>query len=77
MTNTADGWWNSGWRSTLPEEKERYMKEGLFAKSMTGKSYSCSLPLDLWIEITMNKGSKMKAGWKRILKNEKMLLTHT
>ena len=25
----------------------------------------------------MNKGSKMKAGWKSILKNEKMLLTHT
>ena len=27
--------------------------------------------------MTMNKGSKMKAGWKRILKNETMLLTHT
>ena len=62
--------------NTLPEEKERYMKEGLFAQSMTGKPYSC-LPPDLWIEMTMNKGSKMKAGWKRILKNEKMLLTHT
>ena len=52
------------------------MREGLFAQSMTGKPYSC-LPLDLWIEITMNKGSKMKAGWKSILKNEKMLFTHT
>lgn len=62
--------------SSLPEEKERYMRDGLFAQSMTGKPYSC-LPLDLWIEMTMNKGSKMKAGWKRILKNEKMLLTHT
>ena len=27
--------------------------------------------------MTMNKGSKMKAGWKSILKNEKMLFTHT
>jgi serine/threonine protein kinase len=27
--------------------------------------------------MTMNKGSKMKAGWLRILKNEKMLLSHT
>ena len=52
------------------------MREGLFAQSMTGKPYSC-LPLDLWIEMTMNKGSKMKAGWKSILKNEKMLFTHT
>lgn len=62
--------------SSLPKENERYMREGLFSQSMTGKPYSC-LPLDLWIEMTMNKGSKMKAGWKRILKNEKMLLTHT
>ncbi len=62
--------------SSLPDEKEKYMRDGLFAQSMTGKPYSC-LPLDLWIETTMNKGSKMKAGWKRILKNEKMLLTHT
>ena len=62
--------------SSLTEEQEQYMRDGLFAQSMTGKPYSC-LPLDLWIEMTMNKGSKMKAGWKRILKNEKMLLTHT
>ena len=62
--------------SSLPDEKEKYMREGLFAQSMTGKPYSC-IPLDLWIEMTMNKGSKMKAGWKSILKNEKMLFTHT
>ena len=59
--------------SSLPDEKEKYMREGLFALSMIGKPYS-RLPLDLWIE---NKGSKMKAGWKSILKNEKMLFTHT
>ena len=62
--------------NTLPEKKERYMKEGLFAQSMTGKLHSC-LPLDLWIKMTMNIGSKIKAGWKRILQDEKMLLTHT
>ena len=27
--------------------------------------------------MTTNKGSKMKAGWSRLLKNEKILLTHT
>ena len=53
--------------SSLPEEMTTFM-EGLFAQSMTGKPYSC-LPLDLWIEMTMNKGSKLKAGWSRILKN--------
>eukprot|EP00112_Aurelia_sp_Birch-Aquarium-sp1_P017443 Seg4042.3 transcript_id=Seg4042.3/GoldUCD/mRNA.D3Y31 product="hypothetical protein" protein_id=Seg4042.3/GoldUCD/D3Y31 len=62
--------------SCLPEEKAQYLYQGLFAQSMTAKPYSC-LPLNLWIEMTMNKGSKMKAGWKKILKNEKMLLIHT
>jgi len=62
--------------SSLPEEKARYLRDGLFAQSMTGRPYSC-LPLDLWIEMTMNKGSKMKAGWLKILRNEKMLLTTT
>lgn len=62
--------------SSLPEEKARYLRDGLFAQSMTGRAYSC-LPLDLWIEMTMNKGSKMKAGWLKILRNEKMLLTTT
>ncbi|KAG1664228.1 hypothetical protein GQR58_019910 [Nymphon striatum] len=60
--------------NNLPEETALYMKEGLFAQSMTGKPYSC-LPLDMWIEMTMNKGSKLKAGWLKILKNEKVLLT--
>ena len=59
--------------STLPDEINAYMKDGLFAQSMTGKPCTC-LPLDLWIEMTMNKGSKMKAGWKSILKNETMLV---
>ena len=62
--------------STLSPDMDAYMVNGLFSQSMTGNSYSC-LPLDLWIEMTMNKGSKMKSGWKSILKNENMLLTHT
>ena len=61
---------------SLPDGISCYMEEGLFAQSMTGNPYSC-IPLDLWIEMTMNKGSKLKSGWKNILKNEKMLLCHT
>lgn len=58
----------------LPEDKAMHFRNGLFSQSISGNPYSC-LPLDLWIEMTMNKGSKMKAGWLKILKNEKMLLT--
>ena len=29
--------------SSLPDEKEKYMREGLFAQSMTGKPYSVCL----------------------------------
>lgn len=60
--------------STLPVEVSSYM-EDIFSHSITGNPYSC-LPLDLWIEMIMNKGSKMKAGWKSILKNETMLHTY-
>ena len=60
--------------SCLQEEKAQHMPDGLFAQSMKGKPYSCLL-LDLWIEMTINKGSKMKAGFLRILKNEQMLLS--
>ena len=62
--------------SSLPDDKAQYMYEGLFSQSMTGQPYSC-LPLDLWIEMTMNKGSKMKAEWSHFLKKEPMLLIHT
>ena len=47
----------------------------IFSHSITGEPYS-SIPTDLWIEMTMNKGSKMKSGWQRILANEKMLCAH-
>lgn len=70
-------WLQEFWLSmkTLPKDISSYMPQ-LFAQSITGKPYSL-LPLDLWIEMTMNKGSKLKAGWLKILKNEKMLLMHT
>ena len=42
---------------------------------MTGNAYS-SLPPDLCIECTINKGSELKAGWKRLLKNEIDLHIH-
>jgi len=44
----------------------------MFAQSMTGNPYSC-VALDIWIESTMNKGSKLKSGWLAILNNEKQL----
>ena len=44
----------------------------IFADSVTGQPYS-SLPTELGIEMTMNKGSKMKAGWQRIFGNEAIL----
>jgi len=58
---------------SLTQEQDEYMSQGLFSQSLTVMSYSC-LPLDLWIEMTMNKGSKMKSGWVYIyiLKNEKL-----
>ena len=55
----------------LPEDKAFHLRNGLFSQLISGNLYSC-LPLDLWIEMTMNKGSKMKAGWLKILKNEKI-----
>jgi len=71
-------WLQEFWLATsdLPGDKAQCLHDGLFVQSMTGRPYSC-LPLDLWIEMTMNKGSKMKAGWLKILKNKKMLLTTT
>ena len=47
--------------SSLPDDQAKYMGEGVFAQSMTGKPYSC-LPLDLWIEMTMTKRFKYE-GW--------------
>ena len=35
------------------------------------------MSLDMIIEVTMNKRSKLKSGWLSILKNEKQLLVHS
>ena len=59
-----------------PADPETYFANDFFAQSMTGKPYSC-LALDIWIEITMNKDSKLKSGWLAILKNMKQLFSHT
>ena len=61
--------------ASLPNEKITFLSRN-FAQSMTGLPYSC-LALDMWIETTMNRGSKLKAGWLAILDNEKQLLTNT
>ena len=45
--------------NNLDEEKAFYMRSGLFSASMSGRPFS-ALPHDQWIEMTMNKGSKMK-----------------
>lgn len=60
----------------LPAEQAAFMEDGMFAQSMTGNPYSC-VALDIWIESTMNKGSKLKSGWLAILNNEKQLLSNT
>ena len=53
--------------SSLLQEHCQLIRE-IFSQSLTGKAYSSLLP-DLWIECTMNKGSKLKERWKRLLKN--------
>lgn len=60
----------------LTDEQAAFMDSGLFAQSMTGNPYSC-VALDIWIESTMNKGSKLKSGWLGILNNEKQLIANT
>ncbi len=61
--------------SSLPPDQTQFFSSN-FAQSMTGNPYS-SIPWDMWIEMTMNKGSKLKAGWLSILRNEKQLLSDT
>ena len=61
---------------TLPADQAAFMEDGMFSQSMTGNPYSC-VALDIWIELAMNKGSKLKSGWLAILNNEKQLLSNT
>ncbi len=60
----------------LSEEENYYMKQGLFSASLSGLPFS-AIPYDQWIEVTMNKGSKMKGAWIGITKNEAMFNIHT
>ena len=55
--------------TTLPLDHIKFLHTD-FTQSITGKPYS-NMAWDMWIECTMNKGSKMKSGWLSILKNEK------
>ena len=61
--------------SALPANRRNFL-ENNFAHSLTGNPYS-GQALDMLIEVTMNKGSKLKSGWLSILKNEKQLLVHS
>ena len=56
---------------SLPEEQNEFSK-AYFVQSLTGRPFS-AMPLDMWIEVTMNLGSKLKAGWLQLLQNEKQL----
>ena len=60
----------------LDEEKAFYMRSGLFSASMFVRPFS-PLPHDQWIEMIMNKGSKMKGGWIGITHNEEALQVNT
>ena len=55
--------------NNLDQEKASYMNAGLFEASVSGQSFS-ALPHDQWIEMMMNKGSKLKGGWIGITQNE-------
>ena len=61
--------------TNLPPNQIEFLREN-FAQSISGHPYS-NMGWDMWIECTMNKGSKMKSGWLSILKNEKQLLVHS
>ena len=60
----------------LNEDAKSYMEKGLFTASLTGLPFS-TIPHDQWIEMTMNKDSKMKGGWIGFTKNESMVNIHT
>ena len=60
--------------TNLPRDRKSFLKEN-YAHSLTDNPYS-GMSVDMIIEVTMNKGSKLKSGWLSILKNEKQLLVH-
>ena len=61
--------------TNLPRDQESFLEEK-YAHSLAGNPYS-GMFLDMIIEVTMNKDSKLKSGWLSILKNEKQLMVHS
>lgn len=47
--------------NNLDDKKASYMKSALHSASMSD-GHSSAMPHDQWIEMTMNKESKMKSG---------------
>ena len=54
---------------------DSYLQSIRLTASLMGRSFS-AIPLDQWIEVTMNKGCKMKGAWIGITKNEAMVTIH-
>ena len=61
--------------SSLPKDKYSFFADK-FTLSLTGLPFSLQV-MGLWIECTMNLGSKLKQGWLNLLDNEKQLLSTT
>ena len=59
----------------LPRDRKSFLEEN-YAHSLTGNHYS-GMSLDVLIELTINKRSKLKSGCLSLLKNEKQLLVHS
>ena len=75
--NRYGRWLSDFWAmlTSLPANQVAFLRTD-FAQSITGNPYS-NMAWDMWIECTMNKGSKMKSGWLSILQNEKQLMVHS
>ena len=58
----------------MPDEQYDFFKDH-FVQSLTGRPYS-AMPLDMWIEVTMNLGLKVKAAWIGLLQNDKQLFVN-
>ena len=72
--NNYGRWLPNYWASisSLPDQRYKFFAEN-FTQSLTGLPYSYQ-GMDLWIECTMNLGSKLRQGW---LNNEKQLFSTT
>ena len=61
--------------SYFPDQRYKFFAES-FTQPLTGLPYSYQ-DMDLWIECTMNLGSKLKQGWLNLLNNKKKLFSTT